>query len=271
MNRRIGDWLLLGTLAAIALAMSAFTIFFVRSKARTTVPVSEPSNEEQASWEKSFREHFERPWLSRRGVESIDYDASVVFARAPVERFAAGLAGHAAEWQKDVLGREVVVASSYGFVFRLEGHPWSLFVASLNVALGADALAALSRSLGVPVIQYACSDTAGVIGYELFEGGRSLETFAAEGDHVSQFRSERDAGVGSAGVYDFVGQFLKDHDAYEPSIGEAYFFGDGRVAPRLSAGSRRKVGNPGFFAQMGPTELHSTPDFERVDYLVFNR
>jgi len=219
--------------------------------------------------------HFNRSWSSRRGIETTDYNAKIVFARAPVERFAAALATHAVEWNKHVLGREVVVASAFGFVFRLSGHPWSLFVES-GSSIGVDEERTLSHTLDAPVIEYICSDTTSVHGYELFEGGRTVEIFGAQDDQVTEFRSSlRDRGIADgSNPYKFLAQFLVDHDVYEPGIPYDYFFSDGHVGPTLVPGSRRKVRNPGFFLQTfrpEPAEVHSTPHFERVDYLVFKR
>jgi hypothetical protein len=118
-----------------------------------------------------------------------------------------------------------------------------------------------------------CSDTSVVIGYELYEAGRTVETFAAGNDLVTEFRSAlRDAGVVDGGnVYRFVERFLLDHDVYEPGVREDYFLSDGRSAPTLVPGGRRTVRNPVFFLSTARGDRHSTPELERVDYLVFSR
>jgi hypothetical protein len=264
---------LAGLIVAVAATTFAISMRRLWVARETAVPPPPPQRDEDPTWINHVADSFRRPWSSRRGIETIDVNSMVLFARAPVEPFATALARHAVDWQKDALGREVVLARQFGFVFRLSGHPWSLFVASLGVEISADDRRDLSRTLDAPIIQYVCSDTMGVIGYELHEAGRTIESFEAESDGVTQFRSEvRDGGVADGGsAYRFVAQFLEDHDAYEPGIEETYFFSDGRVGPTLAPGTRRKVDNPGFFAQIGPAEVHSTPEFERVDYLVFKR
>jgi hypothetical protein len=65
-------------------------------------------------------------------------------------------------------------------------------------------------------------------------------------------------------------QFFRDHDAYEPGIYPRYFFGDGRSVPRLVVGEKRIVHNPGFILCDGNKEVSTIPQFERVDYLVFD-
>jgi hypothetical protein len=49
------------------------------------------------------------PWESRRGLSNIDTNNDLVFIRAPMDDVANALANGTERWEKDVLGREIVL------------------------------------------------------------------------------------------------------------------------------------------------------------------
>src|SRR5262245_27582709 len=67
----------------------------------------------------------QRPWETRRGRETIDYNNNLLLIRAPVEDVARALADRTERWERDVLGREIVLGQFGVFVFRLREHSWT--------------------------------------------------------------------------------------------------------------------------------------------------
>jgi hypothetical protein len=51
----------------------------------------------------------ETPWENRRGFETIDYNNSLAFVRAPIDEVGRALADRTERWEHDVLGKEIVV------------------------------------------------------------------------------------------------------------------------------------------------------------------
>jgi hypothetical protein len=225
---------------------------------------------------------FPEDWEKARGIQMIDYNGFLLFARASVEDVAGAIAEDADIWERHSLGQQVVVRRDALFVFRLRGHRWSVAAAQ---AFGRKPYGEkghawekwLSRRLRQPVIVYGVSDTCGSIGYTLVEEGEVTEEFFAEDDGSSLpapgqswFTSvRRDFGLDQvANIYDFAGKFFVEQDVLEPGISFDYFFD--HKPPKF--GEMGLVKNPGFVSVAIPDwkECHSTPDIERVDYLVFN-
>ena len=213
-----------------------------------------------------------KPWPTLRGIRTIDYNNSLVLARAPVEDVARAFAPEAVAWERDVLGRDVTVGREGLFVFRLRGHAWTevLWGPSLlpPSPLGRGWQQALSRRLGTRVIYYAVTDTCGATGYEFFDAGELLEAFDAEEGKQPRFHSRvRHIGADEiTRMWHVTHQFFVNQDAFEPGIEFPYFFNRGQPRP----GDRALVQNPGFglVVGAGPVAV-SIPDVERVDYVVF--
>ncbi len=210
----------------------------------------------------------ERPWQERRGIETTDHNIGLVLARISVEELAREIASRATSWERDVLGKQVRAAADFGWVFRIQGHAWAIF---LSDSYSAGSPAELSTRLSTAVIAYDCSDTVGAIGYIYAEGGKVRESLSLV-DGELEFSSElRTLEVKPADAFRVADDFFRDHDVYEPGVYPKYFFGDGRTVPKLPVGKQRLVGNPGFTTVYPDGESTSVPPLERVDYLSVRR
>ena len=209
---------------------------------------------------------FDRPWSSRRGVETLDTNTGLVLARTSVEPLAAVLAKRAVHWNRDVLGSKVRIVRNFGWVFRLAGHAWSIFRYDDYAAI-ANAVD-LSVELEVPVIAYDCSDTTGSVGYVFAERGEIRESLTLVEDEPEYFSADGSRAEPD-NVFEHVERFFREQEAYEPGVYSEYFFADGRSVPRLVVGAEVRVGNPGFVMSAGGQEFRTVPEFERVDYLAF--
>jgi hypothetical protein len=223
---------------------------------------------------------FGTPWKSMRGSWTIDYNNSLTLIRAPIDDVVRALTDWTERWEKDALGRDIVLGEQGGaFIFRLRGHTWTeavlerfkpipRFVWSLPEQ-------ALSQRLNTRVISYSVSDTSGYIGYSLYENGELLEKLSAlEGgsDELpgsntfsSRLRDIRREDI--TNVYRFTREFLVDQDAFDPGIDFAYFLG--RWRQDVPTGERHRIVNPGFtFMMQDGSSLVSIPPIERIDYLA---
>jgi hypothetical protein len=210
--------------------------------------------------------HFDRPWAARRGVETLETDTGLLLARTSVERFASVVARRAARWNRDVLGSTIVVARDFGWVFRLAGHPWSVFLYHDHSSIGTPV--ELSTQLEAPVIAYDYGDTTGSGDYVFASCGEVRESLRLIDDELKYF-SVDGSRPEPGNFFEGVERLFLDHDVYEPGIYPEYFFGDGRSLARLVSGAEVTVGNPGFVLSAGGQEFTSVPEFERVDYLTF--
>src|SRR5215468_239252 len=131
------------------------------------------------------------PWESMRGSWTTDYNNSLTLIRAPIDHVVDALANRTERWERDVLGRDIVLGEQGGaFVFRLRGHTWTEVVLEPLKPIWSLGEQALSRLLKTRVIPYSVSDTSGSIGYRLYENGELLEELSAlEG--VSDERANR--------------------------------------------------------------------------------
>jgi len=217
------------------------------------------------------RQAWQAPWESRRGVFTTDYNNSVTLIRASIDAVAGALAERTQRWERDVLGREIVLGGESAFVFRLRGHTWTeLVVERLKPSLLVDpGEQVLSRRLATPVIAYSVSDTTAAIGYDLYDKGELLEKFSAvEGDDSADnmlWSRHRDLKLSDVtDIWDFARSFLIEQDAFDPGFDFDYFVGRRPYKP----GDRLTVVNPGFTLVLGSERLTSTPPIERVDYLA---
>jgi|RhiMethySRZTD1v2_1073278.scaffolds.fasta_scaffold107081_2 hypothetical protein len=227
----------------------------------------------------------EPPWESRRGVATIDYNNSLLLIRAPIDDVARALADRTERWQRDVVGREIVLGEFGAFVFRLQGHGWTVVVPEVRPELQGWALLTgiseqtrtLSGFLKTRAIYYWVGDTSGTVGYELYEDGELLEQLSATegGDSNDTFSSQlRDLKRRDIrNIWRFTEQFLVDQDAFEPGISFRYFIDHTEYRLRQETpqpGDRVRIVNDGFSVWMydGSRSQPSVPPIERVDYLV---
>jgi hypothetical protein len=205
----------------------------------------------------------ENSWENRRGVFTTDYNNTLALIQASVEEVAHDLAGQTGRWDQDVLGREVAIGGQGAFIFRLRGHVWTETVAE---PWKAGLEQALSSHLATRVISYTVSDTAGVIGYSLYDRGELLEELAATDDgsgrasgdtaFSSRLRSPPQSEIEN--IWQFAEEFLIAQDAYDPGVEFRHFIGRQSYSP----GERLKVVNPGL------VRAASLLPIERVDYVA---
>jgi hypothetical protein len=70
-----------------------------------SAPTPPPVASTQSTEVRSPGRDFDRPWQSRRGIETIDYNNGLILAKTTVDRLAAAIASRAESWERDVLGR----------------------------------------------------------------------------------------------------------------------------------------------------------------------
>lgn len=219
----------------------------------------------------------EPPWESRRGLRNIDYNNQVIFVHASMDDMASALAGRTERWERDVLGREVVLTYNSALVFGLREHAWTILVHAPSSFLWDER--AMSDLLKVRVISYAVSDTTASVGYALYEKGELLEQFdAVEGDSgrpddssrfTSSLRALKLEDIGN--IWEFTHQFLVDQDVLEPGINFEYFLSPSPSLPLgRGATARAHIVNPGFSMIMpgGTRTAPDVPPIERVDHWV---
>lgn len=245
---------------------------------------------------------FTRPWGNRRGIESIDRNATVVLVKAPLDALSDVLAKTAIETRWNVLGAEVELSGYFELAYQIRGQAWSMMVPDDRIEpvntgeVLVPSAAQLSQQLQQPVIKLDVSDTAGVIGYELFEGGEIVEYFAGSGDEsadwsdvdglptqryvlmpypddpeakqVAYFWSRRRKVTAKeiGDIWDFAERFMGESGAYDPAIDAAYLLG----SYSLKRGGRYQVQNPGHTLVLSfDRKVTSVPDLVRVDYFRF--
>ncbi|NJO52450.1 MAG: hypothetical protein HC840_27050 [Leptolyngbyaceae cyanobacterium RM2_2_4] len=211
--------------------------------------------------------NFLRPWSTRRGIETTDYNNFVILVRAGLSSLADFLSARAVETVPDPIGQTVTVGNENAFAFQLQEHPWS-------IVIGTSALeqlpVPLSQTLGVDVIAYTCSDTAGCIGYELYRQGTVVEEYAAGSDEPLHFHSDirQVDDMLLEDCYAFIEEFFLDHDAYEPGISYQQFFDIAYPQFRLQPNSTVTIRSPEFRLVLpGGSDAVSVPEFERVYFV----
>ncbi|WP_425397377.1 hypothetical protein [Aeoliella sp.] len=221
-----------------------------------------------------------------RGVGSFEYNGSSVFVDADVEAVSAALAQHrgASAPEVDVAGREVELTKQCFFVFRFAGHRWSQVIgresysdamnpfmggsfdpealkAELATHLNKDDAVALSKQLGTKVLYYQVSDTAGALGYTLYDNGNEIEHLEVgenydeegESEDMLEFSSASgESGPADEGeAYDWVDALFKRLDCFEPGVAFKHFVGYIQHKP----GDKVTINDP-------------EGQFERVDFVA---
>ena len=236
----------------------------------------------QTRLEQLREEWLNKEWDKARGIETTDYNNSLVLLRASVEDVAQALAPHSTIWERDVLEREIVLSKTALFVFRLQGHTWTEIVYRgytnpIQQALGQDWERSLSQRLDTQLISYNVSDTTNSIGYSFWQDGELLEEWTS-GDGDSQFFSKlRTVTVNDENkIQTCAYEFFREQDAFEPGITFTYFLDphinslkSSPTSANTSVDNRVVVQNPGFGLVVGGQTSWSTPNIERVDYIAF--
>lgn len=119
-----------------------------------------------------------------RGVATADANQMAILVKAPADRTAQAfcLATSAAHRYENVRGATVGVSPRCYLIVQFRGHPWTLvepYYETLDEpsALDPRLAARLSAELQTQSLHYANSDTAGCVGYHLFDRGDEIETF----------------------------------------------------------------------------------------------
>ena len=219
----------------------------------------------------------EEPWEDRRGVRTTDYNNSVVLTRASIDEVGDYFSDRTERWERDVLGKEIVLGDEGAFIFRLRGHIWTEVVVG---PLQADRSLGywereLSNRLATRVITYSVSDTTGAVGYGLYERGELLEELDGMDDgsgragkdtkFLSRLRPLKRNDI--TDIWRFTEEFLVAQDAFEPGIEFTYFLGRQKYRP----GDRLEVVNPGFPLAGRKETVVSILPIERVDYLALRQ
>ena len=240
---------------------------------------------------------FTRPWSRRRGIESIDRNASITFVWAPLNQLSDVLAEKAISTKRDVVGSEIELSNNCAFAFQLVCHDWSIIIDQVDTLSLLPTAAELSTRLNQS-IELSMSDTCGSIYYTVYEDGEVIESFGGEegepvnwfdglseegyqgyvlsphpdypeSKQVAYFKSRRRkvtaAEIGD--IWGFTERFMCEASAYYPDIDLDYLLG-----ADFSECHRYKVQNPGFTLIFDPTseeKITSVPDLVRVDYFDF--
>lgn len=188
-----------------------------------------------------------------RGAGSFDVNDIWLLVRAPVEAAARAFAearGGASGWDQNVVGRPVATSPLCYLAFRFRGHAWTL-IRELHSEdwfgfVGESDAEDVSRRLGGRAIYYGISDTAGAVGYALFEAGELVERMSFDGSgesgqsddsdeelapdaeppgppgvvFTSRLRSLSTEEIGSP--FEFADAFLRDQDAFAPAFGTVF-------------------------------------------------
>lgn len=229
-----------------------------------------------------------------------------ILVKASIDELADALTPVAVEARQDVLDTEVENSGCFVLTYQIVGQIWSAVLPDLIydpqrlARCSRPSEAELSAIMGRPVIDFQVSDTAGCIGYQLYEGGELREYFSgSEGEDL--FDSEYAAGIEAqryelmpypdfededgpviqtarfwsrdrqltaeqiGSIWEFPDRFLRDCDAYDPAIDARYFLGD--YGSKRS--QRYRIQNPGTTLVTGRREITAIPEIVRVDYFRF--
>jgi hypothetical protein len=211
-------------------------------------------------------------WETLRGVWFPDTNRELILVKAPLERVGQALAGIGYRWQRDVLGKQVVIVERALIAYRIHGHTWSCIVGESFLGMGAQAelCPALSAQLKTSVIYYSVGKTAGVRGYMLYRDGKELESFYEPGEGGIHFASKRRRAPGKvADARQFTDEFLRSQDALDSGITFEYFLrSDNRQAGSWQEGEAKTLQDLGMAASFWDGDAVTRPPIGRVDFLA---
>jgi len=152
---------------------------------------------------------------------------------------------------KEAIDKPVKLTGQCFILFRLRGHRWTqilgrdhsvtdvlmsgvgdrkkmqkLIGQARKIDLNADDAKALSKRLKTRALYYGVSDTAGALGYELFENGQSIEKVdTEEGWVVREFKSSKRSGKTGDNGMELAQSLFTELDAYDPGLKFMYLVG----------------------------------------------
>jgi hypothetical protein len=162
----------------------------------------------------------EEPVSEMRGVVSFDTEECLVLVQAPVEDVSAAFQALRSLGIRveSAGGQEVEVGDPCFIVYRLAGHLWTVIdqYHGRDARLDSADAEGLSRGLKTRALFYVNSDTAGALGYELFDHGNRLERLESY-EGVEFESSLRDiAPPDPADVRKFVDALIRSEEAFLP-------------------------------------------------------
>ncbi|WP_017663024.1 ankyrin repeat domain-containing protein [Baaleninema simplex] len=200
------------------------------------------------------------PISEQRGLVSDCLNDNLILVKGDVEQVAEALCRvrNATVWKHDVFEQEVELTNECFIVFKFHGHSWTVIheevVYSWKNGLKDKDARAISQQLQTQAIEYGVSDTAGVIGYKLYDRGELLEEFedfcendfsdkqsnpepnTLYGDSWKFYSTRRQIEPNDVKTpFDFVDEFFKSQDAYVPAWGS-------RGVHTCGTGKRQKLG-----------------------------
>lgn len=163
--------------------------------------------------------------ILKSGIVTTDTDNAVVFVQAEVAAVSLALAKllRAKSRDEDVANREIELSRDCCFVTRLAGQTWTMVIHNQIRVDYASQARELSKRLDTLALSYQVSDTAGAIGYELYEQGQLLEKFE-DSDLGMEFRSAlRDDEP--TDPYEFADQVFREQGILDPATSFAHVVG----------------------------------------------
>jgi len=138
----------------------------------------------------------EQSWEHKRGIVSTDVNEFALLIKAPADDVAKSFvrARNATIWIRDIYEKSLQSTAMCFVVYQFKGHDWTLIQHIHNDygkdSLGQDDARVLSGELATKGIYYGNSDTAGSIGYTLFDCGQEVEAFKYGQDYEQHFDEE---------------------------------------------------------------------------------
>ena len=158
-----------------------------------------------------------------RGLDSPDTSQIIILIKESVEssagayRFLRGMN----LWKKNTYNQEIVIHSKSTFVFKLQGHLWSIIFEPLfssNYSLELEDAQGLSEILGTDTIYYKRIDPACTTHYQLFNNGILVERLYCEEETAEFISQGRQIDVNAIRSYTFVNDFIQEQNAYIPML-----------------------------------------------------
>jgi hypothetical protein len=188
-------------------------------------------DEDEIDYEVEVDEDDYKSLAERRGVCSFNYNGTTVFVKADVENVARSLREHRGtyQWHQNIVYREVELSHQCFFIFRFNGHIWTIVIP--RNSSGNEDARLISLSLQTRSIYYGISDTACALEYSIYENGELLETLETSECYESiEWRSsihdtntER-IGI-DIGIEEWIDQLFRENDVLEPSMTFVDFVG----------------------------------------------
>ncbi|MGF1488183.1 MAG: hypothetical protein ACFBSE_13945 [Prochloraceae cyanobacterium] len=196
-----------------------------------------------------------------RGLETPDINLLIILVKESVEstagayRFLKGMN----LWKKNIYNQEIVIHQKSTFVFKLQGHLWSIIfkpLLSINSILEIEDAQGISEMLGTDTIYCVVSDTSGITHYQLFSNGTLVERLYSE-NGTTEFISQRQPiNVNEIRPYKFLNDFIQEQNSYIPMLIGDY----PRDEQKFVLGNRTIL----TFENLFPSEVY------RMDYLAQN-